>query len=162
MYNMGFKYLKKNAVSITLLFAMVLNLTAIQPVNVFANEVQKKTETAVPVDKEEKTENQPSQSNNVTNEYNSTDKQDISKLLEQQKFTVSNPDISMKTYEKWNGVLIKGNYSSITESTFTFEEELDFRTQDITNYIVADGLAAKKRTLYWIFTWIMKKKLLLQ
>ena len=46
---MGFKYLKKTAVSITLLFAMVLNLTAIQPVNVFANEVQKKTETAVPV-----------------------------------------------------------------------------------------------------------------
>ena len=80
---MGFKYLKKTAVSITLLFAMVLNLTAIQPVNVFANEVQKKTETAVLVDKEEKTENQPSQSNNVTNEYNSTDKQDISKLLEQ-------------------------------------------------------------------------------
>ncbi|MEZ3423911.1 MAG: CotH kinase family protein [Lachnospiraceae bacterium] len=142
---MGFKYLKKNAVSITLLFAMVLNLTAIQPVNVFANEVQKKTETAVPVDKEEKTENQPSQSNNVTNEYNSTDKQDISKLLEQQKFTVSNPDISMKTYEKWNGVLIKGNYSSITESTFTFEEELDFGTYDITNYIVVDGLAAKKK-----------------
>ena len=142
---MGFKYLKKTAVSITLLFAMVLNLTAIQPVNVFANEVQKKTETAVPVDKEEKTENQPSQSNNVTNEYNSTDKQDISKLLEQQKFTVSNPDISMKTYEKWNGVLIKGNYSSITESTFTFEEELDFGTYDITNYIVVDGLAAKKK-----------------
>ena len=112
--------------------------------------------------KKKKTENQPSQSNNVTNEYNSTDKQDISKLLEQQKFTVSNPDISMKTYEKWNGVLIKGNYSSITESTFTFEEELDFGTYDITNYIVADGLAAKKRTLYWIFTWIMKKKLLLQ
>ncbi|MCI8752197.1 MAG: hypothetical protein HFH66_12740 [Lachnospiraceae bacterium] len=39
---MGFKYLKKTAVSITLLFAMVLNLTAIQPVNVFAMKYRKK------------------------------------------------------------------------------------------------------------------------
>ncbi len=38
---MGFKYLKKTAVSITLLFAMVLNLTAIQPVNVFAMKYRK-------------------------------------------------------------------------------------------------------------------------
>lgn len=149
---MGIKHFKKLIVSITILSIIVPGFTAIPPIYVFANEIQKeadaiKASVDIPEDKEEKPGNQPSQPVNGLNTYGSTDKQEISRLLEQEKFTVSNPNINMETYEKWNGVLIKGNSNDITESTFTFEEKLDFGTQNTTGYIVVDGLATRKKNL---------------
>ncbi len=76
-----------------------------------------------------------------TNE--STDKQDIIKLLGEQKFVVSNSKVSMTTHEKGNGVLIKGSSTNIAESIFTFKDEIDFGAKEAT-HIVVDGLAAKK------------------
>lgn len=165
---MDINHFKKLAVSITLLLAMVSDFTMVPVSHVFANEVQKEAETIradmdIPSDEERKPGNQSSQLDNVTNTYEtntyrSTDKQEISKLIEQKKFTVSNSNISMETYEKWNGVLIKGNSNDITESIFTFEEELDFGTQDTTGYIVADGLAARKKKLVLQFYLDNEKK----
>lgn len=89
---------------------------------------------------------QPPAATDTQDLYLSTDKQEVIKLLGQEKFTVSNPAVNMTPYENYNGVLVSGNSASIAESRFTFEEEIDFGTQS-PGYIVADGLANKKKNL---------------
>lgn len=138
---MGLKRIKKLVLCNILSFAMVLGLAGYVPV--YADETKK----VVAADSEAAALDStpaPSPVNNEKETNESTDKQDIVKLLGEQKFTVSNSKVSMTEHEKGKGVLIKGNSENIAESVFLFQDEIDFGAVEAT-YIVVDGLAAKKK-----------------
>lgn len=125
---MGFKRIKKLVLCTILSFAMMLGLTEYTPT--YANEAENApTKAPASIEKE-------------TNE--STDKQDMVKLLDKQKFSVSNSKVSMTEHKKGKGVLIKGSNADIAESVFSFQDEIDFGTVEAT-HIVVDGLASKKK-----------------
>lgn len=127
---MGFKRIKRLVLCTVLSLAMVSEFAGYIPV--YADEVEQDSDVVLPEDTQ------------TSSPKNSTDKQDMARLLDEQKFTVSNPKVSMVVYEKGKGVLIKGSSANIAESVFTFQDEIDFGTQEAT-HIVADGLAAKKK-----------------
>ena len=131
---MVFTYTKKLAASIVLIFAIVLGAVPAYPEATDSKEV---TGTQQP---------QPSPSAVVENKNGCTDKQDALKLLEQNKFTVSNPSVEMKAHVDGKGVLIKGDNSVITESRFTFGEKIDFGAQ-CPGYIIVDALANKQKDM---------------
>ena len=131
---MVFTYTRKLAASIVLIFAMVLGAVPAYPEAADSKIV---TGTQQP---------QPSPSAVVENKCISTDKQDALKLLEQKKFTVSNPDVEMKSNMNGRGVLIKGDNPVITGSRFTFGQEIDFGAQS-PGYIVVDALADKQKDM---------------
>lgn len=129
---------KRPVLCIVLSLAIVLGFTEHIPVyakklgNVATNGDAKAESTQTP---------SPDSNEKKTNE--STDKQDIVKLLSEEKFTVSDSKVSMETHEKGKGVLIKGSSEDIVKSVFSFKDEIDFGTTEAT-HIVADGLASKK------------------
>jgi len=78
------------------------------------------------------------------------DKQDIVKLMEEKKFTVSDPSVNMDVHKKGNGVLIKGNCDAVTGSAFTFTQDFDFGSEEA-EYIIVDGLAERKKNTFLQF-----------
>lgn len=161
---MSFNRAKRTFLCIVLSFAMILEFAGFQPVYADAAEaaadkanaagtptpVPTATVTPTATPKPTSTPGVTTATGTANKEDKSTDKREISKLIGEQKFTVSNSKISMATYEKGNGVMIKGSGADIAESTFSFKDTFDFGIQEV-SHIVVDGLAAKKKKVFLQF-----------
>lgn len=137
---MGFKrvknYMKKLVLCIIISFSMLSGLVGNIPVHADEKAAVDKGAAAP--------SGTPSPSASPKETNDSTDKQDIVKLLDEKKFIVSNSKVNMTADKKGTGVLIKGSSQDIAESVFSFTDEIDFGVKEA-DYIVADGLAAKKK-----------------
>ena len=79
----------------------------------------------------------------VTTETTAFDQQKISDLYQQKKILLSNPDVVSAAENKTaGGLLISGKDTDITDSRFTFAEELDF-SSGVMGRVDLDALAVK-------------------
>ena len=74
------------------------------------------------------------------------EKVDASAKLASSDFTCSNSNVSMKYYDRGNGVMIKGTKEDLTAAKYEFKDSFDFGSKS-PDYMVFDGLAQKKKDI---------------